>query len=71
MVTDYAKDAGLEDISCHTMRHTFDKNLADAGVRLEQIAYLKGHDSLETTRKYLLPSKNDFRKNVELISELK
>ena len=71
MVTDYAEDAGLEDVSCHTLRHTFGKNLADAGVRLEQIAYLMGHDDIETTRKYVLPSKNDLRKNVELISEKK
>jgi integrase/recombinase XerD len=71
MVTEYAKDARIEDVSCHTLRHTFGKNLADAGVRLEQIAYLMGHDSLETTRKYLLQSENDLRKNVELISEKK
>ena len=71
MVTAYAKDAGLDDVSCHTLRHTFGKNLADAGVRLEQIAYLMGHDSLETTRRYLRPSENDLRKNVELISEKK
>jgi len=69
MVAEYAKDAELEDVSCHPLRHTFCKNLADAGVRLEQIAYLAGHDSLETTRKYLRPSENDLRKSVELISE--
>jgi integrase/recombinase XerC len=69
MVAAYARDAGLENVSCHPLRHTFCKNLADAGVRLEQIAYLAGHDSLETTRKYLLPSDSDLRKSVEKISE--
>jgi len=69
MVAAYAKDAGLEDVSSHPLRHTFCKNLTDAGVRLEQIAYLAGHDSLETTRRYLRPSDNDLRKSVELISE--
>jgi integrase/recombinase XerC len=69
MVADYAKDAELQNVSCHPLRHTFCKNLADAGVRLEQIAYLAGHDSLETTRKYLLPSDSDLRKSVEKISE--
>ncbi len=50
MVTAYAKYAKLEEVSCHPLRHTFCKNLADAGIRLEQIAYLAGHDSLETMR---------------------
>jgi len=69
MITSYAKSAGLIDVSCHTLRHTFCKNLANAGVRLEQIAYLAGHESIETTKVYLLPSDDDVRKNVELISE--
>jgi site-specific recombinase XerD len=50
MVADYAKDAELQNVSCHPLRHTFCKNLADVGVRLEQIAYLAGHDSLEDFR---------------------
>jgi integrase/recombinase XerC len=69
MVTEYAKDANLEAVSPHSLRHTFGKNLADTGVRLEQIAYLMGHDSLESTRVYLRPSNDDLRKNVDLISE--
>lgn len=71
MVAAYAREAELEAVSCHPLRHTFCKNLADAGVRLEQIAYLAGHDNLETTRKYLRPSDNDLRKSVALISELR
>lgn len=61
MVAAYAKDAELEDVSCHPLRHTFGKNLADDGVRLEQIAHLMGHESLETTRRYLRTSDNDLR----------
>ncbi|AEG61076.1 tyrosine-type recombinase/integrase [Desulforamulus ruminis] len=55
MVTKYAKDAGLKDVSPHTLRHTFCKSLADQGFRLERIAYLAGHESLETTRRYTRP----------------
>lgn len=55
MVTKYAKNAGLENVSPHTLRHTFCKSLADQGVRLEHIAYLAGHESLETTRRYTQP----------------
>lgn len=71
MVEKYANIAGIKNISCHSLRHTFGKNLADSGVRLEQIGYLMGHDSLETTKRYLLPSENDLRRNVELLSEKK
>ena len=69
MVTKYAKDAGLEYVSPHTLRHTFCKSLADQSVRLEHIAYLAGHESLETTRRYTQPGENDLRKAVQAISE--
>lgn len=69
MVNKYATDAGLKDVSPHTLRHTFCKSLADQGVRLEHIAYLAGHESLETTRRYTQPGENDLRKAVQTISE--
>lgn len=69
MIAAYAKKAGLENVSCHALRRTFCKSLADASVGLEQIAFLAGIESLETTRMYLRPSDNDLRKVVELISE--
>lgn len=69
MITGYAKKAGLEKVSCHTLRHTFCKELAEAGVSLDRIAHLAGHETLEPTRRYLLPSEEDLRKAVEQISE--
>jgi len=69
MVNKYAKEAGLTDVSPHTLRHTFCKSLADQGVRLEHIAYLAGHESLETTRRYTQPGENDLRRAVQTISE--
>ncbi len=71
MVTKYANIAGLEDVSPHTLRHTFCKNLVDQGVGIERVAYLAGHESLETTRRYTLPSQNDLRNAVQTISERK
>jgi integrase/recombinase XerC len=59
----------LDDFSCHNLRHTFCKNLVDAGVSLEKIAALAGHDSLETTRRYCEPSPHDLALAVELIGE--
>jgi integrase/recombinase XerC len=38
----------IDNLSCHSLRHTFCKNLVDAGVSLEKVAALAGHDSLET-----------------------
>jgi integrase/recombinase XerC len=39
----------LDNFSCHSLRHTFCKNLVDAGVSLEKVAAFVGHESLETT----------------------
>ena len=65
----YVKQTDLEDISPHQLRHTFCKNLIDAGVSLEKVAALAGHDNLETTRRYCTPSEQDLAAAVELIGE--
>ena len=51
-VTTLAQKAGLTGVSPHTLRHSFAKNLVNAGVGLEKVATLLGHESLETTRVY-------------------
>jgi len=48
LVNKYAYQAQLEDCTSHTLRHTFGKNLVDAGTPLDQVATLLGHESLET-----------------------
>ena len=65
----YVKQTDLEDVSPHQLRHTFCKNLIDAGVGLEKVATLAGHDNLETTRRYCTPSEQDLAAAVELIGE--
>lgn len=40
----------------------------DANQPLQIIAQLAGHESLETTRRYITPSEQDLRKAVESIS---
>ncbi|WP_229174879.1 hypothetical protein [Bacillus cereus] len=40
----------------------------DANQPLQIIAQLAGHESLETTRRYITPSENDLRRAVESIS---
>jgi site-specific recombinase XerD len=59
----------LSDFSCHSLRHTFCKNLIDGGIGLEQVAALAGHESLETTRRYCQPSYHDLEKAVQVIGE--
>jgi integrase/recombinase XerC len=65
----YGAQAGLDDLSPHALRHSFCKSLIDAGVGLEQVAALAGHESLETTRRYCTPSRLDLERAVERIGE--
>lgn len=62
------KDLG--DVSPHSFRHTFCKNLVNAGVSLEKVAALAGHERLETTKLYCHPSFADLTEAVERIGEL-
>jgi site-specific recombinase XerD len=52
-------------VTPHTLRHSFAKSLADAGVRAEEIAALLGHSKLETTRRYTQPTSKDLAAAVE------
>ena len=65
----YARQAGIPAISPHTLRHTFAKNLIDNGARLDEVAALLGHASLNTTRMYLLPNAQDLEKAVDRLEE--
>jgi len=50
----YLKQAGLahKRYSLHCLRHTFASELLNAGMRLEYLQELLGHDSIEITRRY-------------------
>jgi integrase/recombinase XerC len=60
-----AARAKLEDVSAHTLRHTFAKSLIDVQVSLDQVATLMGHSSLTTTARYTKPSQQDLARAVE------
>lgn len=54
------------DTSAHTLRHTFATNyLADHPGDLVSLAALLGHSSLETTRIYVQPTRDDLARRVE------
>jgi len=61
----YAYLARLDGVTPHTLRHTFGKNLVDAGVSLDIVATLLGHKNLNTTRLYTKPSSVDLAQAVE------
>jgi hypothetical protein len=50
----YLKRAGLADkgYTIHCLRHTFASELLNAGMRLECLQPLLGHDSIQVTRRY-------------------
>ena len=64
LVGKYAYQAQLEGVTPHTLRHTFGKNLVDAGVSLDQVATLLGHESLDTVMVCTRPSQQDLEKAV-------
>ncbi|MHB1507978.1 MAG: tyrosine-type recombinase/integrase [Acidimicrobiales bacterium] len=53
-------------LSAHVLRHTFLTRLVRSGADLVLVAELGGHRSLETTRRYSLPSEADRQAAVEL-----
>jgi site-specific recombinase XerD len=65
VIKKYAYQARLEDVTAHTLRHSFAKNLVDAGTPLDQVAILLGHESLDTTRIYTQPSRRDLERAVK------
>jgi integrase/recombinase XerC len=52
-------------LSAHVLRHTFVTRLVRSGVDVVTVAELAGHRTLETTRRYSLPSEADRQAAVE------
>lgn len=65
LVIQYAYLAKLHDVTPHTFRHTFCKNLIDMGVPIDQVAMLAGHSRLDITKRYTAPSMADLEAAVE------
>jgi len=64
ILAEYAYRAQLE-VTPHTLRHTFCKNLIDQGVPIDQVAMLAGHSSLDVTKRYTAPSMADLQSAVD------
>ena len=67
LVTKYAVQAHVVDLSPHDLRHRFGYRMAEV-VPLHRLAQIMGHDSLDTTMLYVRGTKQDMQQDVEKIA---
>ncbi|MBT9166800.1 MAG: Tyrosine recombinase XerD [Syntrophomonadaceae bacterium] len=65
VVFHYAREAGLENVSCHSLRHTFGTFLQKETGDLALVAQLMGHRSIQTTTRYTRRRQEDLDEAVE------
>lgn len=65
VVERYADLADLKDVTPHSLRHTYARNLLDSGSKLQEVAMLMGHSSLDSTARYVQPSETDLQQAVD------
>lgn len=64
-----SKETRIEELSPHTLRHTFAHNLIEKGEPINHVAHLLGHSDLETTRIYISPKKKNLEEAVNKLSD--
>jgi integrase/recombinase XerC len=69
LIEKYARRAGLEAFSPHSLRHSFAKSLLDAGEDLVTVQTLLGHERLDTTARYTQPGARDLEEAVGRLDE--
>jgi integrase/recombinase XerD len=67
IVKKYAERAQVRDVSPHDLQHRFGYRMA-ASVPLHRLAQLMGHDSLDTTMRYVQATKTDLQQDIEHIA---
>ena len=67
LVTKYATQAQVPDLSPHDLRHRFGYRMAEV-FPLHRLAQIMGHDSLDTTMLYIRGTKQDLQQDVEKIA---
>jgi integrase/recombinase XerD len=67
LIKKYATKANLHNVSPHDLRHRFGYRMA-LSVPLHRLAQLMGHDSLNTTMRYVQGTSSDLQQAVETIA---
>lgn len=67
LIKKYAERAHVSDVSPHDLRHRFGYRMAKV-VPLHWLAQIMGHDSLDTTMRYIRGTKQDLQQDVEKIA---
>ena len=67
LITKYAVQAQVADVSPHDLRHRFGYRVAEV-VPLHRLAQIMGHDSPDTTMLYIRGTKQDLQQDVERIA---
>jgi len=67
IISKYAGQARVADVSPHDLRHRFGYRMART-VPLHRLAQLMGHDSLDTTLRYVRGTQQDLQQAVETIA---
>jgi integrase/recombinase XerD len=70
---EYGRRAEVQ-VTCHQLRHTFARRLAEQNMPLDSLAKLMGHNDLQTTQRYIdgvnLAVKDDFLATMEKLDDV-
>ncbi len=73
ILKEYCRKAGVQ-ATCHQLRHTFARRLAEQNMPIESLAKLMGHNDLQTTQRYIdganLAVKKDFLATMERLDKV-
>ena len=61
MLTDLGAAAGVENVHPHRFRRTLATHLIDRGMAVQDVAYILGHEKLDTTMKYIFINANNVK----------
>jgi len=70
-ISDACKIAGIREVTCHTLRHTFASHLTMAGASMKAIQELMGHAHIQTTMRYAHLGSSSLRETVNLLEPVK